>query len=105
MKLELTTNNHDRHFIYRHDVPAKILADQFDYLDDDTFDGFICYKGHWYHTSCFMRLPDVISEIWDNDSPLREWHGYASDSYFSGVVIKISDDGETYRIGTYIQRG
>ena len=28
-------------------------------------------------------------------------YGYYSDSYFSGVVVKISRDGERYRVGTY----
>ncbi len=32
---------------------------------------------------------------------LSEWHGYASDTYFSGVIIKISPDGERYMIGRY----
>ena len=105
--LELTTNNHERQFVTGHEVPMGVLRSQFDYMtaDEQSFGSFLKYKGYWYSIGDFMRLPAVISEIWDNGSPLREWHGYAADSYFSGVVIKISDDGETYRIGTYIQRG
>ena len=29
------------------------------------------------------------------------WHGTNGDSYFSGVLIRISDDGEEYKIATY----
>jgi hypothetical protein len=41
-----------------------------------------------------MRLENKLPE-------LKDWDGYQSDSYFSGVVIKISPDGEQYKIGTY----
>jgi hypothetical protein len=29
------------------------------------------------------------------------WHGVYPDSYFSGVLIRLSDDGETVQMGTY----
>ena len=32
---------------------------------------------------------------------MKGWDGYISDSFFSGVLIKISDDNEEYQIGTY----
>ena len=96
MTLKITTNNHERQFDCRCDVPADILSNQFDYLDADTFDGFLKYRGHWYHTSCFMRFgyPGTV--------PFQGWQGYSSDSFFSGVLIKLSDDCETYQIATYI---
>ena len=50
-------------------------------------------KGYWYHTSDFMRIP--------HGSDFKGWDGYASDSYFSGVLIKLSRDGEEYMVGTY----
>ena len=100
--VQIRTNYHERQFVYRYDVPAKILSSQFDYLDEDTFDGFFKYRNHWYHLTDFMGLPAGISEIWDTDSPLRDWDGYASDSFFSGVLIKVSEDCETYQVATYI---
>ena len=97
---KIITNNHERSFLYRSDVPADILESQFDYLDADTFDGFIQYRGHWYHTSCFMRFGYPFNQmpLWTHE---QGWHGYSSDSFFSGVLIKLSDDGETYQIATY----
>mgnify|MGYP003643733600 CR=1 FL=1 len=95
------TNNHDRNFSYRYDVPASVL-ERYDYLDDDeSFDGWICYKDNWYHMSDFMAVHNPVH----NPNPpewLQPWDGYSSDSFFSGVIIKVSDDMETYRIGTYI---
>lgn len=101
----ITTNHHWRDFVYRSDVPAAVLADRFDHLDaDDATDGFFCYRGWWYHVSDFMAL-NTTSEpaegLADADA-LHRWQGYHADSYFSGVVIKISRDSERYQVGTYM---
>ena len=94
MPVTIKTNRNWRDLVYRSDVPPAILASQFDYLgEDDASNGFFCYRGHWYHTSDFMRV--------ERNAELACWDGYAGDSYFSGVVIKLSRDGERYRVGTY----
>ena len=94
MDCTITTNNHARSFLYGYDVPDHVLSD-FDHLDDgENSDGFICYRKRYYHVSDFMLSP--------KGGPFEEWHGYLSDSYFSGVLIKMSEDGETYTIATYI---
>lgn len=90
--MHIRTNRHDRQFIYRHNVPPTILASEFDWTDSE--DGFLCYRGNWMHLSQFERIPPGADE-------LDEWDGYAGDSYFTGTVVKVSDDGETYRIGSY----
>jgi hypothetical protein len=94
--LEITTNRNWRQLSYRDEVPAKVLADQFDYLPDEG-DGFLKYKNHWYHLTDFMTT--------GVNSPFPDWQGYASDSFFSGVLIDLSEDCEQYQIATYIQRG
>lgn len=72
------------------------LREQFDYLTEEEFDetDFFQYKGVWYSVSDFMRL--------DANSPFdnNRWDGYASDSYFSGVLMKYCYDG-TVIVGTY----
>jgi hypothetical protein len=99
--LTIKTNNHWRDFVCRYDVPEKVLACQFDWTNKgyeehgDYSDGFIHYKGCWYHIDDFMRVEDTTGAI-------GQWHGYASDSFFSGVLIKLSPDGEQYQIATYI---
>ena len=92
--LTIKTNNQWRDFVYRDDVPAAVLADQFSHLsEDDGSDGFFCYRGHWYHTTDFMNC--------SGNKDLVAWDGYASDSYFSGVLIKISRDGDAVQVATY----
>ena len=81
----IITNHHWRQFKYRYEVPPSVLEDQFDLCDDD--DGFIHYRGRWYHLSEFM-VTDQFSE----------WDGFHSDSFFSGILIKLSDDGEEYQV-------
>jgi hypothetical protein len=85
--MKVISNHHSHPFVYRLDVPDEILADQFDHLDPDEMDGFLRYRGCWYHLSDFLRMDDPY------------WQGIATDSYFSGVVIRVSSDGETYQIG------
>lgn len=111
--LELTTNNHDRKFVIGHEVPMGVLRSQFDHLTayKQSFGSFLKYRGHWYHVSDFTRFGPLFMAGIERatggaeESPFEGWHGRTSDSAWSGVVIKLSDDGETYQIGTYILRG
>jgi hypothetical protein len=94
--MKIKTNRRWREFKLREDVPSKILKSQFDWTDKDHAlycdysDGFIEYHGCWYHLSQFVR----------SGAP-EGWQGAHGDSFFSGVVIRLSSDGERYQIGTY----
>ena len=84
----IITNHHWHQFKYRYEVPQSVLDDQFDYQNpEDCFDGFICYRGFWYHLDQFMRT--------EADS---NWDGACGESFFSAVLIKLSDDCEEYQI-------
>ncbi len=93
-QMQIRTDNKWHQFKYRYEVPESVLRDQFDYQDpEDVQDGYFQYRGYWYHMDMFERAPrSLVDEGWD---------GYHGDSYFSGVVIKVSRDGEEYKIGTY----
>ena len=94
MALTIKTNNQYRDLRYRNEVPEPVLSSQFDHMaEEDALAGFFEYCGHWYHLSDFMRI--------DHNEDLKDWSGYASDSAFSGVVIKLSRDGESVKCGTY----
>lgn len=96
--MTIKTNRHWRAFCYRNEVPAEILANQFDWLDpeDGGLDGFFKYRGWWYHTSEFMAVRGLT------EAPMCDWDGYHGDSYFSGIVVRFSRDGEQYMVGTYM---
>lgn len=95
MTVTIKTNRNWRKFSYRSEVPAKVLESQFSHLsdDNDAFDNFFQYRGTWYHLSDFLGASDMPE--------LKGWDGYSSDSYFSGVVVKVSRNGERYKVGTY----
>lgn len=89
----IKSNKQWRHFKTRAEVPADILESQFDWLDaEDTLDGFIHYKRQWYHLAEFCVAPESLAP----------WEGYHADSYFSGLVLNQSRDGEEYQIGRYM---
>lgn len=90
--VDIRTNNVHRPFAYRHEVPLKVLRDQFLHLEDE-IDGFIKYRGYWYHSSDFMSL--------QHNSDLSNWDGYISDTYFSGIVIRITNGGNSCIMGRY----
>jgi hypothetical protein len=106
-ELTIKTNHHWRPFKYANEVPKKILDNEFDWMEKDEdglpkdyLDGFICYRGTWYHTEDFMSLHNKVHCPNPPDF-MKGWDGYHSDSFFSGVLIKLSDDGECYQIATY----
>ncbi len=96
--ITIKTDHKWKNFLYRYDVPNKVLNDQFSHLsEDDANDGFICYHGHYYHLYDFMRYDG-------KDPVMGAYDGYASDGYFSGVLLKVSRDGEQYQIASFISK-
>jgi len=105
MALTVTTNHHTRQFKLRYEVPKKVL-ERYDWLDaDDSLDGWLCYHRHWMHTSDFVRIGGLRGSNRETFESLGDWTGQQSDGYWCGTVIKLLDDGETYKIGTYQHRG
>jgi hypothetical protein len=102
MTTKIITDHKWKQFKYGYEVPKSIYNNDYDYLDDcDKTDGWIKYRNSWYHISDFMSCHNQIH------SPNNPWlkfgyDGYLSDSYFSGVLIKLSDDNEGYQIATFI---
>ena len=95
--LIITTDHKFRDFLYGSELTDKERED-FEYIDPEEIGSrdFFRYRGHIYDPGDFLRTGQ--SE-W---CPFKDkWDGYISDSYFSGVLIKYSEDGEQYQVGTY----
>jgi len=102
MSLTIITNNHYREILYGFDLTKKERL-EFDYLSNADLDThtFIRYRKCVYDLGEFILTPQnepARQEL--ND--LSDWHGYQSSSFFSGVVVKFSDDYESVKIGTYV---
>ncbi len=96
-QVSIITNHHWHDFIFASEVPKKVWKDQFDHLDpDEASDMFFKYRNCWYHISDFMRI-----DAQPADDPFKDWDGYAADSAFSGVLLKVSRHGDQYMVGTY----
>ena len=99
--MKIKTDNIPRHLVYGYELTLKECA-EFDYLSPEELNerDFVRYKGQVYDLGEFMRIDKTVAP-----HPQREgwedWHGYSSDSFFSGVLVKFSDDGESVVLGTY----
>ena len=94
--MRIKTNNQWRETLTWHDLTTKEQA-EFDYLDNDDkrmCATFVRYKGWTYDLAEFERTPA--------HGPFpTEWHGYQSDSFFSGVLVAYSRDMERVIMATY----
>lgn len=101
-KPEIITNNVPRHILYAHELTKEEWNSLG--LDEDEQgraeqegDSFLKYKGNIYPINDFMRT--------DHHSPNSSfgsfWHGYSSDTYFSGTLIHICEDGDSVIMGRY----
>ena len=91
--IKIMTNNKPRQLIYGYELSDKQKQD-FDYVEDIDSHDFVKYKNNIYDLSEFMRI--------ENNDNLKDWHGYSSDSYFSGTLVKYVDD-DTVIMGWYYQ--
>ena len=101
-KPKVITDHKWKNFLYGYELTKKERA-EFDWMNSEEIEGslFIRYRKTVYALGEFMahRAPfDCVPE----DSPLASWHGHRADSFFSAVVIRVSNDGEQYQIGTMI---
>lgn len=96
--MQIVTNNQERLFLYRYEVPESVLLDQFGHLNNEEHeDGYIKYRGSYYHLSDFMRIEKHSQgHLWE------DWDAYTTETAFSGLLLKIPKfKTETYIIGRY----
>lgn len=95
-ELTIKTNNQWRNFLYGYELTDREKQD-FDWMEPEELDSapFARYRNRLYALDEFMRI--------DENAPFPgDWDGYHSDSFFSGVLIKISKCGDMYKIATYM---
>lgn len=80
----IITNNAPRNMLYWHDLTAK-EQENFDWMEDPEAEDFFRYKGYVYALCEFMRCPQQVVSF-------HGWHGYTSEGFFSGIVVKVIDD-------------
>ena len=99
MALKITTNNVPRDILHPWDLTDKECAwfDYHDFTDENLDATFVRYRGVTYDLS-----DGFIATGGDIVNPdFKGWDGYMSDSFFSGIVIRYTDDYEQVVMGTY----
>jgi len=92
--LKIICNNKPRHVLTWYDLTPREQSEFVGYLDDEDKQSsadFARYRGWVYDLGEFMRTPD----------DLKPFHGYVSDSFFSGVLCRFVDHGESVVMGRY----
>ena len=97
--IKIVTNGHHRELQCLSDIPAG-AAEDFDYIDEEEHYSprLVQYRGAWYD------INDMIVTSQSGQLSLSEWEAYASETFFSGVVVRFvpEEDYEVIQIGTYI---
>lgn len=87
--MKIVTNNQPReNLTWRQLTPKE--QNEFDYFDPSNIGNFFRYKGAVYDLGEAMRIEGIA-----------DWQGCYSETAFSGVLIKVSSDGETVIVGRY----
>ena len=93
--MQIITNNKPRPLLALYELPEKAQA-EFDYvLPDDGSCRFVKYKGEWH--DCF-DMQSISREL--GFDQFKGWHGIASDSFFSGTLVRFVDDDQVI-VGRY----
>ena len=93
--MQIITNNKPRPMLALYELPPQAQKD-FNYiLPDDISCRFVKYMGAWL--DCFDM--QVISRE-QGFSQFSGWHGIASDTFFSGVLVRFVNDNDVI-VGRY----
>jgi hypothetical protein len=102
-KITIRTNHKPRPVLQRYELTEKESA-EFDYLAPDE-GSFFRYKGQVYDLGEFSRVIVPGAERMhpmECDNPgFAGWDGYASDSFFSGMLVKYTDGFESVIVAQY----
>ena len=88
-EIEIITNDQPRPVIFEWELTSK---EREDVRPSDDWAGFR-YRGVVYGLGEFMRI--------ENNKALEGWDGYSPETYFSGVLIKFSEDCDEITVGRY----
>lgn len=87
--MEIFTNNQPRSIMSFFDLNEKRQKEALENSDEAENESYFVYKRRLYTLGEFVKYDST------------EWHGYSPDSYFSGVLVKLSCDGESVTVGRY----
>lgn len=93
--MNIITNNIARPILYSYELPKEVLK-EFDYYNTEQLEqaSFFKYKGSYYDLGNFIRI--------NTDDPgFKLWDGAQGNSWFSGVLVRCTNDNEAVIVGRY----
>lgn len=93
--MKIITNHHKRDLIYGWQLDPSDLED---WQTEDSV--FFRYKDRLYCLDEFLHYPSM----WAGKLPdeFKGWDSYMSDSFFSGILIKLVPDEDQIIVGWYL---
>jgi len=96
--MEIKTNNRWRELLSFYELSAKfqkVAKADMDWIDEEELasPGFFVYRNVLHHIDQYMRAPADLSK--------DGWHGYESDSYFSGTLVRVHPEGDHIMVARY----
>lgn len=93
--MKINTNNVVRPLVSGLDLTQN-EREEYDHIDDDDLAGyqFFRYRNQMYYLGDFMRCG--VDERFG-----KKWHGYLAQSFFHGLLVRISHDGDGVIVGEY----
>lgn len=101
-EITVITNNAPRLIVDAYELSASERS-EFDYLDWAAIErgedsaSFVRYKGVTYDLSGEFMTTSGLPEF----NPLTRWHGYHSDTFFSGVLVRYCEDTDYVVMGRF----
>jgi hypothetical protein len=96
--MKIITNNHYRPVLYWHELTTEEqeeLKDSYDTIEESSFFRF---KDWCYDLNDFLRVNDSLNGK-GTDHELYGWDGYKNESFFSSVLVKLDDSGDSVKVG------
>ena len=97
--MKITTNHQFRPVLLWTDLTMKEL-EEFDYISTENLDyaTFFRYKGQVYDLDEFLCITQVMQVQFPE---FKSWDGYQADTFFSGILVRYSEDLEQVVVGSY----
>ncbi len=106
-QMTIKTNNQPREIIDAYQLTSEEQK-EFDYLDWKAIEkgedsaSFFRFKGELYDLGEFMAIRNKRGWNLEHPDSWFKWDGYRSDSFFSGLVVKYTEDNEGVVVGLYL---
>lgn len=97
-KLKMVSNYHWRNIIQGYELSHKEKEWWMDLLDDVEDEFFVRYRRNIYYLGDFVCWNTPWTGL--KPSEFKYWDARADDSFFSCILIKMSEDGDMCQIGT-----